>query len=246
MDGAEEGTSCSAACEAGDTTDPRTGKWTSPNPKGHVYSAAVGMCAHLAAGIWCGVDDTDCESGIPGPYVAGDGTNGCYVGGPTTAASVAPPRALYRCRAIMPVWRPPGTPTRSNGPSCLPTRSPASASAPWLCCRLRPVTLPNGREALRAIMAPGWMTIAKNEAVLQAGLTQVLALKDLVSGKLVAQNGHQLRMAHEVEHQILAMELKLRAGIERKESRGYHYRTDVGSTAPLSLSPSRARRRPLV
>lgn len=227
MDGAEKGASCSAACAAGDTTDPRTGKWTSPNPKGHVYGAAVGMCVHTAAGVWCGVDDTVGFSGIPGLYVAGDGTNGCYVGGPNYGCqrgSTSNFMSIQGYRA--------GGAAAAYVDGVASVELPADTVAQISAAALAPLSVEKGyspswaREALHGIMAPGWMTVAKNEAVLTAGLAQVQALKNLVSGKLVAQNGHDLRLAHEVEHLILAMELKLRAGLERKESRGYHYRTD--------------------
>lgn len=82
------------------------------------------------------------------------------------------------------------------------------------------------RDVLHGIMAPGWITIAKNETALSSALDQVHLLQDLVSGRMIAENGHDLRLCHEVEHQLVAMELKLRAGLERKESRGNHYRTD--------------------
>ncbi len=227
MDGAESGTSCSAACTAGDTTDARTGKWTSPNPKGHVYGAAVGMCVHTAAGIWCGIEDTVGESGIPGLYVAGDGTNASYVGGPNYGCqrgSTSNYVSLQGYRAGQAAAEYVGGVGEVELPADQVQQIEEDALAPL--SREQGYSPAWAREALHAIMAPGWMTIAKNEEVLQAGLTQVLALKHLVSGKLVAQNGHDLKLAHEVEHQILAMELKLRAGIERRESRGFHYRTD--------------------
>ena len=86
MDGEESGAAASVASTNGNESDPRKGKMTSPLPKGHVYGAAVGMSVHTAAGIWCGVDDLTCATGLPGLYAAGDGTNGCYVGGPCYGA----------------------------------------------------------------------------------------------------------------------------------------------------------------
>jgi succinate dehydrogenase/fumarate reductase flavoprotein subunit len=97
---------------------------------------------------------------------------------------------------------------------------------------LAPLAAENGydpnwvRDTLHGIIAPGWIIIAKNEDSLTSALSQVKILRKLVSGKMMAMNPHDLRLVQEVEHQLLAMELKLRAGLERKESRGYHYRTD--------------------
>ena len=228
MDGAEEGASCSAACAAGDTTDPRTGKWTSPNPKGHVYGAAVGMCVHTAAGVWCGIDDVVGYSGIPGLYVAGDGTNGCYVGGPNYGCQRGSTSNFMSIQG----YRAGKAAAEYIDGGVEAAELPADKVAEISEAALAPLSVEKGyspawaREALHGIMAPGWMTIAKNEAVLSAGLAQIQALKALVSGKMVAHDGHDLRLAHEVEHLLLAMELKVRAGLERKESRGYHYRTD--------------------
>jgi len=35
-----------------------------------------------------------------------------------------------------------------------------------------------------------------------------------------------VRLCHEMKHKVLSAEMKLRAGLARKESRGYHYRAD--------------------
>lgn len=227
MDGEESNTSCSAAFAAGDTTDRRTGKCTSPVPKGHTYGAAVGMCVHTAAGVWCGIDDVVGFTGLPGLFVAGDGTNGCYVGGPNYGCQRGSTSNFMSVQGYR-AGRAAAEATEGIDAVELPADKVAEISE----LTLAPLSLEKGynpawaREALHAIMAPGWMTIAKNEAVLNAGLAQIQALKSLVSGKMIAYDGHELRLAHEVEHLLLAMELKVRAGLERKESRGYHYRTD--------------------
>jgi succinate dehydrogenase/fumarate reductase flavoprotein subunit len=98
---------------------------------------------------------------------------------------------------------------------------------------LQPTTVEKGfnpewiREVLHSIMAPGWMNWGgATEATLNAALTNIIELRDTVQGRIYAQNGHALRLAHEAEHMLLAMELKVRAKLERKESRGHHYRRD--------------------
>jgi succinate dehydrogenase/fumarate reductase flavoprotein subunit len=48
-----------------------------------------------------------------------------------------------------------------------------------------------------------------------------------VAPRLLARNGHGLRLCHEMKHKINACELKLRAALARKESRGgTFYRED--------------------
>lgn len=227
MDGGETGAACSAACTAGNTEDRRKGKWTSPNPKGHVYGAAPGMNAHLASGIWCGTQDTKCETGLPGLYAAGDGTNGCYPGGPnygcqrgSTSSFVsiqgyhAGEAAAEYCATVDAVELPDDAVQALTDEMLAPLGIEQGYSPEWI------------RETLYGIIAPGWVTIAKSETSLNAALAQVMMLAELVDGKIMAADGHGLRLAQEVRHQLLAMELKLRAGLERRESRGHHWRTD--------------------
>ncbi|MEC4294414.1 FAD-dependent oxidoreductase [Adlercreutzia shanghongiae] len=243
MDGAEKAATCSRMCsdyleqkgiekaesihDFDEVDDIRKGKWTSPNPKGHVYGAAVGMVTHLCGGVWCGPDDLEGASGLPGMYVAGDGTNGCMVGGPNYGCQRGSTSSFVSLQGYHA-----GTAAAHYADGVDAPVLPSAEVEQLVAYTLAPTQVTQGftpnwvREALHGIMAPGWMTIAKNETMLQAGLTQILELKRKASGKMVAQNGHDLRLAHEVEHQLLAMELKVRAGLERKESRGYHYRTD--------------------
>lgn len=226
-DGGEEGAACSAAVAAGNTDDIRIGKWTSPNPKGDIYGAAIGMNAHLTSGIWCGVDDTEGKTGIEGLYVAGDGTNGCYVGGPNYGCQRGSTSSFVSLQGYHA-----GQAAAKYADTASAAALPADQVQSISDATLAPFNLEKGyspdwaRNVLYGIMTPGWMVYAKSESVLEAGLTQIRQLRSLVSGKLIAENGHDLRLCAEVEHQMLAMELKMLAGLERKESRGYHYRTD--------------------
>ena len=52
-------------------------------------------------------------------------------------------------------------------------------------------------------------------------------MRDHVIGKLAAASGHDLRLCLEVRHKVLSAQLKLRASLARRESRGNHYRTDI-------------------
>lgn len=221
------GAACSSAVTKGNADDPRKGKWTSPIPKGNTYGAAPGMCVHTAAGIWCGVDNTDCSTGIPGLYAAGDGTNGCYVGGPNYGAQRGSTSSFMTVQGEHA-----GAAAAAYADTVADVALPADKVAEISDEVLAPLSRETGydptwvRDTLHGIMAPGWVTIAKNEASLQAAKTQIVQLRELTSGKMMAQNPHDLRLVQEVEHQLLACELKINAGLERKESRGYHYRTD--------------------
>jgi succinate dehydrogenase/fumarate reductase flavoprotein subunit len=81
-------------------------------------------------------------------------------------------------------------------------------------------------DVLQSIMAPWWVQLVKSEDSLKAALLQVGYLRDKVIPLLVAWNPHDLRLCHEVTHKVLDAEMKLRAGLERKESRGTSYRSD--------------------
>jgi succinate dehydrogenase/fumarate reductase flavoprotein subunit len=97
----------------------------------------------------------------------------------------------------------------------------------------QPLTLKTGfsptwaRDVLQGIMAPYWVMKNKSEATLTAALTQVEYMQKNVAPRLLARNGHGLRLCHEMKHKINACELKLRAALARKESRGANfYRED--------------------
>ena len=231
MDGEESGAAASVASTNGNESDPRKGKMTSPLPKGHVYGAAVGMSVHTAAGIWCGVDDLTCATGLPGLYAAGDGTNGCYVGGPCYGAQRGSTSSFMSVQGFHA-----GTYAAQYADGVGDVTLPQAAVDQLKEKALQPTTLERGyhpewiKEVLHSIMAPGWMNWGgATEETLNAALTNITTLRDLVKDKIYAQSGHALRQAHEAEHLLLAMELKVRAKLERKESRGHHYRKDYPS-----------------
>ena len=61
---------------------------------------------------------------------------------------------------------------------------------------------------------------------MESALTQVRQFREEIIPKLRATDGHSLRLCHEMKHKALIAEAKLVSSMERKESRGYHYRTD--------------------
>ena len=207
--------------------DVRTGKKVSPKPKGDQFGVAVGMCLHMASGVFCGIDDVEGKTSIDGLWYAGDGANASGATG-----------AMY----------PVGVGFTSNYASIqgdiagkAAAAFAATAAAPKISAdRLAaiteeinaPLSVETGfspdwaRDQLYGIMAPYWVTGAKREETLKAALAQVEYMRDNVVPKLAALNSHQLRLAIEMKHKVLSAEMKLRAGLERKESRGVHYRED--------------------
>lgn len=75
-------------------------------------------------------------------------------------------------------------------------------------------------------MIPYYVLHIKHEKRLQAALTNIEFLRDVLVPKLVARDSHELRLAHETRNMVLNAEMILRASLFRKESRGQHYRED--------------------
>lgn len=212
---------------SGNPSDPRTGKGTSPAPKGDAYGAAPGMHLHLGCGIWCGIDDLEGKTRLDGLWVAGDGCNGSCVSGSSymnstgftsnfcsvqgyLAGKAAGKSALVRKQTVIAE-----TVLQQYREEILDPRNREKGFSPaW------------ARDQLAALMSPYWVSVVKTEQSLQSTLQLVLQLRDQVMPRLAARSPHELRMCHEMEHKILCAEMKLRASMERKESRGYHYRSD--------------------
>ena len=61
---------------------------------------------------------------------------------------------------------------------------------------------------------------------MEGALASIEYIRRKIVPNMIAEDGHQLRMAHETANMLLNAEMKLRAGLFRKESRGTHYRED--------------------
>ncbi len=207
--------------------DPRLGKMVSPKPKGDAYGVAVGMCAHLSSGVWCGLDDLVGFTGLNGLYYAGDGANASMVTGATYPVGVGFTSSFCSIQGDRA-----GKAAAEYAATAEPAEIPADVVAATTEAINAPLAVESGfdpncvRDQLQALMAPYWIIIAKNEAVLQGALQQVEFMRDNVVPKIMARTPHELRLAHEMKHKVLSAEMKLRSSLERKESRGLHYRTD--------------------
>lgn len=213
--------------KTGHPDDKRIGKFNSPALKGDVYGAAPGMYSHYAGGIFCGIDDVEGKTAIPGLWVAGDGTNGCMVsggskrcpGGMTSNFAGVQGKVAGQAAAAY---------AATVSQSKMPEEKVHAAEEEILA----PLHVEKGfhpnwaRDILTSVMGPYWVSAAKNAASLENALFQVENLRDNIVPKLKASSGHDLRLCHEVKHKVLIAEMKIRASLERKESRGYHFRTD--------------------
>lgn len=212
-------------------TDPeelRSGKMSTPTVASTLGGAAVGMCCHLTSGVFCGLEDQDGSTGILGLYTAGDGIHAtspsgaaypCGVGFTSCFTSIDGDHAGKAAAAYA------GTAeTVKLAPEVIAEKTADI---------LGPLSLEKGfdpnwaRDVLQSIMAPYWVSTAKTEQTLNAALVQVIYMRDHVVPMLAARTSHDLRLCMEVKHKVLSAEMKLRAGLARRESRGNHYRADI-------------------
>ena len=210
-----------------DPGEVRSGRLVDSTPAPDLSGSATGLCSHLASGVFCGLDDRTGYTGIPGLLVAGDGIHAtsaagssypCGVGFASCMCSIegdhAGTAAAEYARNVELSSIPDQIVEQKTEEICAPLYLEKGFDPNW------------ARDVLLSIMAPYWVSVVKEETMLQAALTQVRYMRDHVIPKLTARSGHDLRLCLEMKHKVLASELKLLAGIERKESRGTTYRAD--------------------
>lgn len=210
-----------------DAAEVRSGKMSTPVVASLVPGGAVGMCSHLAAGVFTGAKEDEGATEIKGLYVAGDGTH-----------ATSPAGAAYPCGVGFTSCFCSIDGDHAGRAAALFAAKEEKVMLPETLIRLReeeikaPMQVEKGydpnwaRDVLHSIMAPYWVSVAKSEETLNAALVQVLYMKEHVVPKLAAANSHDLRLCLEVKHKVLSAEMKLRASLERQESRGNTYRTD--------------------
>ena len=211
-----------------DPEEVRSGKMSTPVGASSIGGAAVGMCCHLTSGVFCGLDELDGWTGIPGLYTAGDGIHATSPSGAAYPCGVG----FTSCFTSIDGAHAGRAATAYASTVELPVLSDEDVSAKAEEI-LAPLSLEKGfdanwaRDVLHSIMAPYWVNVAKTEATLQAALVQVEYMRDNVVPKLAARTGHDLRLCIEMKHKVLSAEMKLRASLARRESRGSHYRADI-------------------
>lgn len=209
----------------GDTDPRKTGYKRSRERVRDVFGAAPGMNSQMSCGIFCGWDDKDGKTGFPGLYVAGNGIYGSQVNG-----------AIFN--------------VQTNHPGCCIMGNHAGKAAAEYAAASNPLTqdpaqvehiideifAPSKRERgvdpnfvaekLRNIMVDAGVHIVKSEKALTAALMQVELIRDKMIPMLMGYTGHDLRLCLEAKHKVLSAEMKLKANLFRRESRGMHYRED--------------------
>lgn len=188
-----------------------------------VGGAAAGMSIHKTEGIW--PVGTKGATGIPGLYAAGDslgtmqsGAKYAALGMAVSGSSVTGARAgwsaaEYALKARRAEIQPDKLASLKKE-IYVPLERKGGFSPRWVT------------QLLQNIMIPYFIDYIKKEDRLQAALTLVEFMGAHLVPRLTAQDAHELRLAHETKNMVLNAEMRLRASIFRKESRGTHYRED--------------------
>ncbi len=188
-----------------------------------VNCASNGMSTHNAEGIW--PVGYDCSTEVKNLYAAGNSlgtmTNGaayasigmaftnCLVTGKIAGETAG--KAAVGCELVM---VDDDVIAEKFEKIYAPLNRVGGFSTRWVIQLLQNITMPY------------FNLIIKEEKRLQSALAQVEYLKNDVVPKIWAHDAHELRLAIETANMVMNAEIKLRACIERKESRGTHYRED--------------------
>lgn len=181
------------------------------------------MGVHKAEGIW--PIDTTCASIVPGLYAAGDALGSMqsgarYAGVGTSSSGSSVQGAIAGEHAAEYALQADG-PTISSAEI---KRIKASIFEP----REREKGYSPGwvTQTMQNIMFPYYVIYVKEKRRLEGALANIEFLRDHMGPKLIANDTHDLRRAHETKNMLLNAEMKLRASLFRTESRGCHFRED--------------------
>lgn len=198
---------------------------TNPQPpdSSSVGGGATGLGIHCAEGIF--PVDANCWSGIPGLYAAGDalcsrlcGANYTGKGVSSSSAGVLGYRAGEGAANYASGASEPSIPEdqieMAKNEITEPRKRTTGFSPRWL------------QELVLQTYAPYYVVKMKHGKRLEAALEMSEFMRDHLAPKVRAADPHENRLCHEAKHMVFVLEMKLRASLFRKESRGTHFRED--------------------
>ncbi|MBW1862431.1 MAG: FAD-binding protein [Deltaproteobacteria bacterium] len=188
-----------------------------------VGGGSTGMAVHKAEGIVPA--DSNCGTDLPGLFAAGDALSSMLCGGRYSgigfsfcgsavqgaragkvAAKYASGQDLKKVEEDRII--------EIKEKIFAPLRKDKGFSSAW------------ATQMLQAATFPYYVLYMKNEDRLLGALANIRYLAENCVPKLFANDPHELRNVHETDNMILNAEMKLRASLFRKESRGAHFRED--------------------
>lgn len=195
-----------------------------PPPIGHaVGGATYGMGVHKGEGVFSSDENYSCQAdGVEGLYAAGDALGSMMVGtaypgrGFSSYGSAIQGRRAGKFAAEYV--------KNMNEVKVAPSAFDAKIAETWAPREVeRGYTPAWVIRTLQNTMSPIQVLYIKSQRRLDGALASIEYLREHVVPKMIARDGHELRLAHEASSMLLNAEMKLRAGLYRKESRGTHF-----------------------
>lgn len=192
---------------------------------GHrVGGATAGMGVHKSEGVLS--SDYSCAAdGVQGLYAAGDALGSMMCG------SLYPGRGFSSYGSAIQ-----GRRAAKYAAEFLKANPPSKVSADKIASVVNEMWAPRENDrgyspewltaTLQNTMTPFHVLYVKERRRLDGALASIEFLRQHCVPRMIARDGHELRMAHEVKSMLLNAEMKLRAGLYREESRGTHFRED--------------------
>lgn len=188
-----------------------------------VGGSSAGMAIHKSEGL-VPVDETGLST-LPGLYAAGDAlgsymSGGIYtqigssLAGSAVQGAIAGEAAAKACGKFATLEVPLVKLLSVEKEILAPLKRNQGYSPVWVT------------QVLQGVVIPNFVLYIKKERLMQAALAYIEELKEHHIPMLVADDLHKLRLAHETENMVITAEMKMRASLMRKESRGSHYRLD--------------------
>ena len=188
-----------------------------------VGGASAGLAPHKCEGLWPA--DDKCQTNIDGLFAAGDALGSAMCGGTyTLGAGSSSASAVQGANAgsnaaeyALKISKPSVSKTeidRIKIDIFEPRQRDKGYSPGWLI------------QLIQSTMTPYYVLYVKKKDRLQAALTNIVFYQEHFASNLMAQDTHDLRLAHEVKNMLLNAEMKLRASLFRTESRANHFRED--------------------
>jgi succinate dehydrogenase/fumarate reductase flavoprotein subunit len=182
------------------------------------------MGVHKSEGIFC-TDYSCAADGVPGLYAAGDALGSMLCGslypgrGFSSYGSAIQGRRAARSAVEFLSSNPAGNAQLQGVDEAVqrmwaPRENERGYSPEWITA------------TLQNTMTPFHVLYIKERRRLDGALASIEFLREHCVPQMIARDGHELRMAHEVKNMLLNAEMKLRAGLFREESRGTHFRED--------------------